>query len=127
MKHNYSRVYFPYFANIILEQRNIDIEIIHTLFDIFFAKSGYTYELRRLLYETLGDVELLKVIVMKTIKQTLVKYNSIKDILYMEYYNCYRQIGSYTKYAHSLGLVDFNQINKNTEECIQFVMKKLII
>ncbi len=127
MKQNCSAVYFPYFANIILEQRNVNIKILYTLFDIFFEKSGYTYERRRLLFDSLGDVRLLKVIIMKTIKQTLVKYNSIKDILYMEYYNCYRQIGSYTNYAHSLGLVDFNQINMDVRDCIQFVMKKLII
>lgn len=116
MKNIHSKVYFPYFANIILKQKNVDMGIIDNLFDIFFGESVSV--------ETLGNVCLLKVFVMK--KLISIDYYLITDILKMEYYN-YNKRGSYTTYAHSLGLVDFNQINMNERDCIQFVMKKLII
>lgn len=126
LKECWNGVYFPYFANLIWKEHNINNGILEKLFDIFFEKSK-TSDRERIYFESLGCIDLIIVMCIKSMKkQNLITYDAIKDIMKMEFYN-YNKIGSYTKYFHSLGLIDINQIHIDEKDRIQHVMEKLII
>ena len=126
LKECWNGVYFPYFANLIWKEHNINNGILEKLFDIFFEKSK-TSDRERTYFESLGCIDLIIVMCIKSMKkQNLITYDAIKDIMKMEFYN-YNKIGSYTKYFHSLGLIDINQIHIDEKDRIQHVMEKLII
>jgi len=124
LKECWNGVYFPYFANLIWKEHNINNGILEKLFDIFFEKSNTSADKERIYFESLGCIDLIIVICMK--KQNLITYDAIKDIMEMEFYN-YSKIGSYTKYFHTLGLIDINQIHINEKDRTQYVIEKLII
>lgn len=126
LKECWSGAYFPYFANLIWKEHNINNGILEKLFDIFFEKSK-TSDRERIYFESLGCIDLIIVICIKSMKkQNLITYDAIKDIMKMEFYN-YNKIGSYTKYFHSLGLININQIHIDEKDRIQHVMEKLIV
>ena len=126
LKECWNGVYFPYFANLIWKEHNINNGILETLFDIFFEKSN-TSDKERVYVESLGCIDLIIVMCIKSIKkQNLITYDAIKDIMKMEFYN-YNKIGSYTKYFHSLGLIDINMNKIKEKDRTQYIIEKLII
>lgn len=126
LKECWNGVYFPYFANLIWKEHNINDGILEKLFDIFFEKSN-TSDRVRIYFESLGCIDLIIVMCIKSMKkQNLITYDAIKDIMKMEFNN-YSKIGSYTKYFHTLGLIDINMNKIKEENRTQHVMGKLII